>query len=500
MRIGGLATGMDIDQLVGKLMKAERMPLDRMEQDKITLTWKRDAFRDVNKKLLELDNMMLGMKYDSTYNAKSVTSSMKDAVIATGTASSSNGVYDIEVTRLAESAINIGGVIGTSIDPNAKLADQTFTGGFVEETFEFYTFFDKDGNKETHSYKVSGDDTLNDVLNRITEDDNNVRAFFDQQSDKIVLETTRTGDYNQSAEYGGAEIGFDTNNEFFTNTLKLATAEESGGKNAEFIYNGALTINSKENNYTLNGITFEFKDVTNGKSAKLTVDNNVDASFESIMKFVDKYNDVVETLNESQREETYRDYKPLTDKQREELSEDEAKLWDEKAKSGILSNESIISDGMFSMRRSWYANVETGGDYTSLTQVGLTTSNDYMDGGKLIVDPVELKKALSENPDAVQKLFSNSEEGASRGIVNRLEDSLESTMGRIEERAGGGSDTLENYTLGKRMKDLNEQISAFEDRLVRVETRYWGEFTAMEKAIQRMNQQSAQLMSQFGGA
>lgn len=505
MRIGGLATGMDIDQLVGKLMKAERLPLDRMEQDKTTLTWKRDAFRDVNKKLLELDNMMLDMKLDSTYNSKSVSSTQENAVTATGSSLASNGVYDIAVTQLAESAINVGGVIGTDIDPDEKLSDQNFTGSLQTATsadpFKFYTY-KEDGTKETHTFTVSGDDTLNEVLGRITEADNNVRAFFDTQSQKVVLETTRTGDYNQSTEYGGAEIGFDSTNTFFTETLQFeinadGNPVESGGSDSKFTYNSALTIESKNNNYTLNGINFEFKAVG---SAKLTVDNNVDASFDSIIKFVDKYNQLVETLNETQREEKYRDYKPLTDKEREDLSEDEAKLWDEKAKSGILSNESLISDGLFAMRRSWYANVDTGGDFTSLTQLGITTSSDYTDGGKLIVDEDELKKALTENPSGVQKLFSNSEEGAGRGIINRIEDSLESTLGRIEERAGKGSDTLENYTLGKRMKDLNEQISAFEDRLVRVENRYWGEFTAMEKAIQRMNQQSAQLMSQFGGA
>lgn len=506
MRIGGLATGMDIDMLVEKLMTAERLPLDKLQQDKISFTWKRDAYRDINKSLLELDEMTLNMKLDSTYNSKSVSSTMEDAVTATGTAGASNGVYNISVEKLATSAINVGGEIGTGIDPNAKLSTQNFKGTFTDETFEFYTY-NKDGSKNTHSYTVSGEDTLNDVLKKITEDDNNVRAFFDTQSQKVVLETTRTGNYNtDSAKYNGAEIAFDSNNEFFTNTLQLSTTAiagvtdgESGGEDASFTYNEKLVLTSKDNNYELNGIKFEFKNITDG-NAKLTVDNNVEASFESIMKFIDQYNQVVEKLNGTKQEEVYRDYKPLTDKQKEEMSEDQIKLWEEKAKSGILKNESIISDGMFKMRRDWYANVETGSDFTSLTQIGITTSKDYFDGGKLIVDEDELKKALSENPDGVQKLFSNDEEGDSKGIINRLEDSLGSIKGRIEERAGTGTDTLENYTLGKRLKDLNEQISDFEDRLVRVEDRYWSQFTAMEKAIQRMNQQSAQLMSQFGGA
>lgn len=70
MRIGGLASGMNVDEIIEKLMTAERMPLDRMEQDKTTLTWKRNAFRDINLKLKELDDMILDMKLSKTYNPK----------------------------------------------------------------------------------------------------------------------------------------------------------------------------------------------------------------------------------------------------------------------------------------------------------------------------------------------------------------------------------------------------------------------------------------------
>lgn len=181
------------------------------------------------------------------------------------------------------------------------------------------------------------------------------------------------------------------------------------------------------------------------------------------------------------------------------MSEREIELWEEKAMSGILKGESTISTGLSSMRQSWYSNVDTGGEITSLTQVGIATTSNYLDGGKLEVDEDELKDALRENPDEVQALFSNNVEGESRGLVNRLQDAVEQAMGRIEERAGNGMDTLENFTLGKNLKDLDDRISAFQDRLTRIETRYWSEFGQMEQAISRMNQQSTMLMDQFGG-
>lgn len=513
MRIGGLASGMDIDSLVSKLMKAERMPLDRMEKEHTSLTWKRDAFRDVNKKLLELDNMVLNMKYKRTYNSKSASSSQENAVTATGTSDAANGTYKIEVDKLATSAINAS-ESEISIDPDTTFKELQENGDLSlttdQQTFKFHTY-NKGGTENDHSYTIKDDETLKDLLKRVSDDDNNVRAFYDENTNKVIMETTRTGNYNtDETRYLGAEIGFDgqSGSHFITDVLNVKNgvknnsggwdSAEKGGTDAEFKYNGLDMMTSHDNSYKLGGVTFQFNGKTDGV-ANLNVTNNVEASFDSILKFVEKYNEVVDTLNGSQQEEKFRDYKPLTDKQKEAMSEDEIELWEEKAKSGILHGESSISDGLFSMRGSWYSNVETGGDLTSLTQVGITTSRNYLDGGKLKVDESELKKALRNDPDGVYKLFSNDAEDGSRGIINRLNDSLDSTREQIEKRAGAGTDTLENYTLGKRMKDLNERIGDFEDRLVRVENRYWSQFTQMEKAIQRMNQQSAQMTSQFGG-
>jgi len=496
MRIGGLATGMDIDSLVDQLMEAERMPLNKMQQDKQMVEWKRDGFRDVNKALLELDNMMTDMKLSKTYKTKQVTST-QSGVNATAGSKATDGSYEIEVKSLAKSAINMSQEKMGISDPNEEL------GADVAGDYTFYTFDDK-GEKQEYTFTIDADDSLNDVLDKITKDDNNVRAFYDKQADKVVFETTRTGNYNTTDEFGGAEIGWDTGSgqgSFFTDVLKLDVANEKGGSDAEFVYNDTLELTSKNNNYEINGLNLNFTDVTDG-AAKLVVTNDTDEAFDKIMAFIDKYNEVIDTLNGTQQEERHRDFKPLTEEQKKEMSEKEIEQWEEKAKSGILKGESIISNSMFSMRNSWYSKVDTGGKFNSLTEIGLETSKNYLDGGKIVLSngsEDKLKAALQEDPESVYKLFSNSEEGSSRGIINRLDDSLKATRKQIDERAGrSGTTTLENYTLGKNLKDINNRISAFEKKLVQVETRYWNQITAMEKAIQQMNSQSEQLMSQFG--
>lgn len=491
MRIGGLATGMNTDEIIEKMMAAERMPLDRMEQDKTKLEWQRDGFRDINKTLLELKNLMLDMKLSKTYQSKTVTSSMEGAVTATAKSSAVDGSYKIQVDKLATSAVNMS---QGKVNINGKLSELENFNMPSDNKIWFQTY-NEDGKGQYHSVEVDADDTVKDVLKKITNQDNNVRAFFDEQSGKVIMETTRTGNYSENAETPEIDFG---QNSFFVDVLKMDLSKETGGTDAAFSYNG-LSLTSKTNSYTLNDVTFNFNAETNGQSATLTVANNTEATFDKVMEFVDKYNEVVEAMNGSQREEKFRDFKPLTEAQKKEMSEKEIELWEEKAKSGLLRGESTISNGLYSMRSSWYSTVETDGEYSTLTQIGIQTSTAYLDGGKLIVDEDKLRAALAENPEDVKKLFTNNNKDGSRGLINRLEDSLDTTMDTIKARAGNSTTTsLDNYTLGKRMKDLNDRISAFENRLVKVESRYWSQFTAMEKAIQRMNQQSEYMMSQFG--
>lgn len=490
MRIGGLATGMDIDELVNKLMMAERVPLNKMQQKQTTLTWQRDAFRDVNKSLKELDDMMLDMKLSKTYNTKKISSTNESAVTATGDAGSANGSYTISVKQLATSEMKVGKV-AKDIDyekPLGKAYDFTIT------------TYDKDGKVQEHSFHVNEDESLKDVMKRVNSEAEGMRMFYDEQSGQVVMETTYTGiRHKDDTGAPASEIEFDMDNEFFSEVLNIDTAQGKTAQNAKFTYNGNLELESQENSYKMNGVTYEFKNTTPEGPVTLTATNDVDAAFDKIKAFVDKYNEVVEKLNGTQTEEKYRSYQPLSEEQKKEMSEKEIELWEEKAKSGIIKGESIISNGLFSMRQAWYAPVKNDGPFSSLTEIGIKTTADYLDGGKLQIDEKKLKEKLTEDPAAVQKLFSNSTEGEGRGLVNRLEDGIESTMKAIESRAGGSTSTLENYTIGKNMKDLNKRIADFQRRLQEVETRYWNQFTAMEKAISNMNSQSNYLMSQFGG-
>ncbi|WP_079527191.1 flagellar hook-associated protein 2 [Halobacillus hunanensis] len=495
MRIGGLASGMDIDKLVNDLMKAERQPLNKMEQEKTWLTWKRDAYRDVNKQLFELDSMMLDMNLSKTYQSKEV-SSPSSAISAEATSSAGTGNYNVQVNRLASAAYNlsaseISGGAG-KIDPDQSLASQKdkFANWLNEGTFTITTHNDE--GTESKTFTIDESQSLNDLLDKISSSNLGLRAFYDSSADKIMLERTETGNFNSA----GAEIEFSgPGTSFLTDTLALTN--ETDGVDAKFTYNGSLQITTHENNYTLNGVTFKFHEAMDS-AVNVNVSNNIDNALENITKFVDKYNDVIEKLNEQVTEKRYREFPPLTEKQKEDLEESEIELWEEKAKSGMLRSDSTIQGALFGMRSDWYSSVDTGGVFTQISQIGITTSPDYLERGKLLIDEDKLREALREDPAAVQELFSGNAETGSKGIVDKLEATIAETRDTIERKAGKPSSTEESYMMGRKLEDMEDRMEAFENRLTQVEDRYWAQFGRMEQAIQRMNSQSAFLMSNFG--
>ncbi|ARI76521.1 flagellar hook-associated protein 2 [Halobacillus mangrovi] len=498
MRIGGLASRMDIDKLVNDLMRAERQPLNKMEQDKTWMTWQRDSYREVNKQLFDLDQGLLDMKLQRTYAAKTATSPTS-AVSAEATPSAGNGNYNIQVTQLATAAFNVSEQKLTDpndskIDPDQALSSQfgKFATHASEGSFTI-KMFNENGEEISESFEVDYSKSLSEILKEISDSDLGVRAFYDSSADKVMIERTRTGEFNPA----GPEFEFSGENvAFLTDSLGIKAANEKGGKDAVFTYNGELEISSHENHYQLNGVTFTFNEIMDSP-VNVNVSNNIDGAIDKITKFVDQYNKMMEDFNDRLIEKRYRDFPPLTEQQKEDMEEREIELWEEKARSGMLKSNSTLQGAVYQLRNDWYSSVETGGSFNQLAQIGIETSPNYLDGGKLIITESKLREALREDSDAVHKLFAGNKETGEEGIAQKLERTIGNTMESIENKAGKSTSMDSTYLLGRQIKDVDDRMDDFQARLNETEDRYWREFGAMEKFIQQMNSQSAFIMQNF---
>lgn len=356
----------------------------------------------------------------------------------------------------------------------------------------------EDGTKNKQSFKIDGSTSLNNMFSKINSSNVGVSMFYDTGTDKVVAQRTATGNLNN-----GDEIEFSgTDANFFTDALKLSV--KTAGTDAKFTING-LETSRKSNTFTMNDVTFNLnKNSTAGESVNVNIQTDTDGIFDTIKSFVDKYNETIGAVNTELTAERFSGFQPLTDEQKSAMSEKEIEQWEEKAKSGLLKRDSILTTGLDKMRNSLYASVtvndttKTIEKYNQLAEIGITTSKDYLERGKLEIDEDKLKAAIEDNPEAVYQLFmADGPTSDQQGLARRLRTNISDTMKQIEEKAGNTFKTQYNYTIGKDMLRIDDDIESLEYRLKQIEDRYWAQYNAMEKAIQNLNNQSSQLTGFF---
>ncbi|MHC5562438.1 flagellar hook-associated protein 2 [Bacillus spizizenii] len=489
-RITGLASGMDIDDIVSKLMQTERAPLDKLTQKKQTLEWQRDSYREVNSKIKELQDYMSKntLTYPSTYQSKTVTSSNESVLTATGNASAPNSSSTVEVASLATAA-------------TYKADNYT---GYTQGDYNlaFNVVAPGETTAKTVNISVTSADTIDNVISKINSSDLGVSAFKDkiwngtEYVETIAFSSKATGAGgsiqaadSSTADFMSGQLGFslDADN-------KLTAYKE--GTNAKVTING-FEMEKLTNNFTVNGVTYSIKNTTAATGPVTTsVSTDVDGIYNQIKEFVDKYNELVDSLNEKLKEEKYRDYTPLTSEQKEAMSDKEVELWEEKAKSGLLRNDASISTGTNQMRTDFYTQVNANGKTYQLTEFGITTSSAYQLRGHLEINEEKLKAKIQEDPQSVAALFTsgtNSSDYSEKGIMKRIGDTLKSTVKSIEAKAGNSTMGTNDYSIGKNLNTISTDITKMQDRLTTIENRYYKKFSAMDSAIQKMNEQASYL-------
>lgn len=613
MRISGLASGMDIDQLVSQMMKAERAPLDRLKQDIQLMEWKRDQYREINTKMLEFRDLSFDMKLQSTYLAQTATSSSESVVKATATPNATEGVYTLKVNKMASggsltagaavgvtslsdtledigmgtpgpTTLTIGGAKGTvsfqvettqsigsfinevnshststgvkvSYDSNldrfffvststgadAKVEISSSDSGFLTDVLQLtpsstslngerltstVAFSDGLGqkvnssltgtqtleithNSETFEFEIDASTSIGSLITEINRsgmgkagvsaylDGNGNLNFFNEDSANPISFTDATADGEDLL----ASLGLAT-----ATTTAVAYDQVLGlGQDAEVEFNG-ITGTYSTNTLSINGITFDLKteQAAMDSPVSITVNRNVDKIYDSIKAYVDKYNEMIDLVNGKLSEEKYREFLPLTDEQKGELSEDQVKKWEEKAMSGLLRSDMMLSGAMNNFRYGLAKSITglSSGDLSTLAEIGIKTGV-YTEKGKLHINEADLKAAISEKPDEVLNLFTSSDSSDSTGDRNgfavRLYDMADNLIDQIIDKAGTSTSVPENFIMGKDMQRLDTEIYELTRKLNSTEERYYRQFTAMEKAINQMNSQSMYLLQQFGG-
>jgi flagellar hook-associated protein 2 len=510
MRVNGMASGMDIDGMVSKLMKAEAVPLDKMKQNQQLLQWKRDDYRDMNTSLSDLDTTIFdGIMMNSTFNKKTVTSSDSNYVTATALNAANNTSAQIEVSNLATSA--------------TWKSTGTYSALGSDRTLSFSVMDPGSTTARDVTISISSTDTLDDIVQKFNNSrlgitamkgsiyNSDTKQYVDNT---IVFSNNKTGagssittTDSDTANFMQTNLGFAMTSSTSGGTTTYDLTKKDPGLDATVKING-FQMKQSSNSFTVNGISYTIKNVT---TAPVTVSTatDVDSIYNSIKSFVDKYNDVIKKINDKIAEKRERDYPPLTDDQRASMNDTQISQWEAKAKSGMLSNDSILSSGLSKMRQDLYSPVtgsSTTTGYTQLSQIGITTSSDYSENGKLVISETKLRQAIQDNPQAIYQLFnsgvrSNDVSGnytyETEGIAKRLRDTIANASSQVTSIAGKANYTANQFDIGKQLTDISTQITDFQSKLKDIENRYYTQFSAMEQAMQQANDQASYISQNF---
>lgn len=404
----------------------------------------------------------------------------------------------------------------TLVESGLKGADK-LAEWFKNNPDKKFSFTIKDGIKDV-KIEISKDDTMQDVMNRINEE-TSVQVTYQSTTDKFVFTSKNegaSGSFKFEPDSGNEEILKGIFGDNITDEAKGTDAKlevkYAGSDEVVEITRDSNTFKVDGMTITLNG-TFGYDKDGNkiDDTEAITFDAKVDNEkiVETVKEMVKEFNEIIELVNKEVKTKPDRDYAPLTDEQKKELSESEIEAWEEKAKEGLLFNDNDIKGLSNGLRF-----VLGSGDLQALEKIGLTVSSTTSDNGKLSFDESKFKAALESDPEGVKELFTKEqvkdEAGnvvQSSGIATNLKNVLDKYAKTIGEpkgilinRAGSikSPASITQNELYKQILEVDKRISSLQDTLKMEQDRYIRQFTTLESLIAQMNSQSSAL-SQFGG-
>lgn len=428
-------------------------------------------------------------------------SNSKEQIIITGNAAKSIGITSSLDINLDVGKEKMESVLEFDSAENKKVE--------FEINGEIFKY-DFNSTKDEEGYSGAKNLTIKQIFSDIS-NKAGVNISYNSISRSFSIESKDTG---KDVSISGSDISGN-----FLNSLFGTSSLNASGENAVVEFSdedgNQNTFEFSSNNFTLSGITFDVKAMPT-ESVKLSVVSDTESAVELMKEFVNDFNEIMDDLNTKSKERKNSKYSPLTEAQREEMSEKEIELWEKKAKEGIMGNESELEDFMYQLRNAIFTPV--AGLAVNLKEIGFDTSNDYTEGGKIKFDENKFRDAINKDPQKISELFtkiSNSghenydpdltseqrkakdkDQGIFRRINDILNDFIRTTRnengkkGIFIEIAGiEGDSTLTLNNLSNAMKEYDKKIDSLNDLISRREERYYQQFTRMETALSKLQSQ-----------
>lgn len=473
-RITGLATGMDIDEMVTNMLTGEQNKIDKAEQKKQIQTWQQEIYRDVIKDVKDLYDKYFSITSDDcilsskTFNTMTINSSNSNVITATASAGASNINYQFTVTQVAE---------GAKISTNGEIDKKTEISTLGLESTKI-----KINDKEID---ISEAKTIEDVISTINKsfEDGEIKVSYSEMTGKLTIETSKTG----------SEQKLKLEGEFFEK-IGMNTSEEYSGKNSivnvfDASGNSIKTLENQSNSFTIDGITYNVKGVSSEK-VSVTSTQNTQNTIDKMKEFINEYNEMMDNIYTLVTEKKASDYPPLTEAQKEEMSEEEIEKWEKKAKVGVLRNDSELRRFMDDIKSALLGEVEGLG--ITLSDIGIEADSDYNKPGQLVLNEDKFKAALEENGDLVYKAVTSKFEK-----IKTITYNYSGTSSSVFAKKAGIEKTASavNNLFSEQIKKQEEYIKKLTNKMLDKQESLYAKFASLESSMNSLNSQMNYLIS-----
>lgn len=523
IRMTGMVSGLDTDSIVKELVSAYSTKKEKYEKEQTKLGWKQEIWKSLNKEVNSFYKSAGNLRFDSGYNTKKTTSSDSTKATVSASGNATVGTQKLHVLSTAQSGYLTGGKI-TASDSSVKVTSSTKLSelGFTEdETALKFIAKDKDGKDISADIKLSKDSTISDAVKALR--DVGLNASFDENNGRIFLSSSATG---ASTDFSLKSDGSDASKNLL-NTLALNTdasevteaskrATKIDGSDATIVLNGVV-YTSSSNNFSINGLSISVNGVTDkvddlknvdvdalddSKAVSISTTTDTQGIYDKIKDFLTSYNNIINKMTKLYNADSAKNYEPLTDDEKSQMSDSEVEKWETKIKDSLLRRDSNLSTIMNAMTTSMTKAISINGKNYSLSSFGISTlgymnsaeneQNAYhIDGDEddenTSGNKDKLMAALSSDPDTVIDFMKQ----LSTNLYTAIDKQMQSNSLRSRYSIYNDKEMTSQYT------SYTKTIAEWETKISDKEDYYYKKFSKMETALSKLNSQTSSLSGMF---
>lgn len=508
IRITGLNSGLDTESIISALVSSYSYKTDKYKKAQTKLSWKQDAWKSLNTKVYSLYTSLDSMRYSSGYNMRTATVSNSSKAKVSATSGAVNGVQTLQIKSVAKSDYITGGVMkldgsDDKVTRSSTLSQLGFTGG--EGTIQVTNH----ETGETTDVKVSGDMKVSEFVSALN--DAGVKANFDEKNQRIFVSAANTGVSNgfdlkatdDNADNALYALGLSMESTVYQSTKFNDESHRAKAADAEIIMNGA-TYTSSNNEFSINGVSITaLAETADDEELTVTVSTDVDGLYDKIKNFFTSYNALINEMNSLYNADSAKGYEPLTDDEKDQMSDSEVEKWEEKIKASLLRRDDTLESLMSGMTTAMAKTYTVNGKSYSLASFGIMTLgslnapkneqyayhiNGDEDDANTSGKEDKLMAALKEDPDSVVDFMKQ----LTSGLYESIDKKMKSTTLSSTYTVYNDKEMASEYS------DYTDLIKKWEDKLTEQEDYYYKKFSAMETALAKLNSQTSSLSNLFG--